>query len=462
MESSEGSGSFGNTSQTDESIDIAEAKVVASETCDLKMKLLITRKPSDAGSLPSTPKGAGNLQCSSPYGLRHTVDRRQREAAARLGTPQIPSKFSTPKSQKKTIPPPTYEVQLEMRESGLPKLRFKRTDSNSTVAMTSGDRVEDSPTMSCTRKAEDGLFGETWCNKHIKLESGCASPRLRSSYNTPGKSSLQTLICQSYTPKRCTSTTASPTQADAASPWTPSPKYKEKNGSDVINWPRKKKASAVKAANMPKGDHISSTPSADEGSLEQDAIKASPLNDFVFDGISKLQEHSPIIEWKGKSEIGAMTLKSRKRCFEFFSPSKEAQPSSKRSCISSNAVEDLEECVVSSSRSLSSNLSSSQQSSCEDEVFKIAVITPPAKVPKSSLSASGLFSLTQSPMLFKGKTPSSKRKMQDCESQQSTPEQKRPTLQSINPDDSPFSSAPQKRSISRTYTRKNLSTTHLL
>lgn len=157
-----------------------------------------------------------------------------------------------------------------------------------------------------------------------------------------------------------------------------------------------------------------------------------------------------------------MTLKSRKRCFEFFSPSKEAQPSSKRSCISSNAVEDLEECVVSSSRSLSSNLSSSQQSSCEDEVFKIAVITPPAKVPKSSLSASGLFSLTQSPMLFKGKTPSSKRKMQDCESQQSTPEQKRPTLQSINPDDSPFSSAPQRRSISRTYTRKNLSTTHLL
>ncbi|XP_077328241.1 treslin [Lithobates pipiens] len=458
LETSEGSGSVGNTSQTDESIDIAEAKVVASETCDLKMKLLITRKPSDAGSLPSTPKGTGNIQCNSPYGLRHTVDRRQREAEARLGTPQMPSKFSTPKSQKKTIPPPTYEVQLEMRESGLPTLRFKRTDSNSTVAMTSGVRVEDSPTTSCTRKAEDGLFGETWCNKHIKLEAGCASPRLRSSYNTPGKSSLQTLICQSYTPKRCASTTASPTQADAASPWTPSPKYKEKNGSDIINWPRKKKASAVKAANVPKGDHISSTPSTEEGSLEQDAIKASPLNDFVFDGISKLQEHSPVIDWKGKSEIGAMTLKSRKRCFELFSPSKEAQPSSKRSCISSNAVEDLEECVISSSRSLSSNLSSSQQSSCEDEVFKIAVITPPAKVPKSSLSASGLFSLTQSPMLFKGKTPSSKRKMQDLESQQSTPEQKRPTLQSINPDDSPFSTAPPKRSISRTYTRKNLNT----
>ncbi|CAI9573006.1 unnamed protein product [Staurois parvus] len=300
------------------------------------------------------------------------------------------------------------------------------------------------------------FLGETWCSKHIKLESGCASPRLRSSYNTPGKSSLQTLICQSYTPKRCASNTASPTQADAASPWTPSPKYKEKNGNDINNWPRKKKASAVKGANVPKGDHISSTPSAEEGSLEQDANKISPLNDFVFDGVSKLQEHSPVIDWKGKSEIGAMTVKSRKRCFDLFSPSKETQSSSKRSCISSGAVEDLEECV-SSSQSRSSNLSSSQQSSCEDEVFNVAVITPPTKVPKNSLSASGLFSLTQSPMLFK-RTPSSKRKLRDCESQQSTPEQKRPALQSGNPDDSPFSSAPSKRTISRTYTRKKLIT----
>ncbi|KAM5170391.1 treslin [Mantella aurantiaca] len=458
LESTEGSGSFENTSQTDESIDIAEAKIVPTETCDLKMKLLITRKNSDAGSLPSTPKGTGNLQCASPYGLRHTVDRRQREAAARLGTPQIPSKFLTPKSQKKTIPPPTYEVQLEMRESGLPKLRFKRTDSNSTVDMTSEVKIEGSPTLPCTRKAEEGPFGETWCNKHMmKLESGCASPRLRSSYNTPGKSSLQTLICQSYTPKRCASNTASPTQAEAASPWTPSPKYKENNGSDVINnWPRRKKASSVKAAKVPKEDHTVSTPT--EGSLEQDANKPSPLNDFVFDGISKLQEHSPVIDWKGKNEVGAMTLKTRKRCFELFSPSKEFQQSSKRSCISSNAVEDLEECVISSSQSLSSNLSTSQQSSCEDDVFNIAVITPPIKIPKKSLSASGLLSLTQSPMLFKGKTPSSKRKLQDCESQQSTPEQKRPALQSMNPEDSPFSSAAAKRSISRTYARKKLIT----
>ncbi|XP_072255231.1 treslin [Pyxicephalus adspersus] len=458
LESSRGSGSFTNTSQTDESIDIAEAKVVPTETCDLKMKLLITRKPSDASSLPGTPKGTGNLECASPYGLRHTVDRRQREAAARLGTPQIPSKFSTPKSQKKTVLLPTYEVQLEMRESGLPKLRFKRTDSNSTIDMTSGVRVEGSPLVPSTRK-EDGPLGETWCNKHnMKLESGCSSPRLRSSYNTPGKSSLQTLICQSYTPKRCTSNTASPTQAEAASPWTPSPKYKDKNGSDVINnWPRKKKASAVKVGKIQKDknqDHVVCTPTAEEEVLEQDTNKPSPLNDFVFDGISRLQENSPVISWKGSSEIETISFKSRKRGFEIFTPSKEAQPSSKRSCLISG--EDLEECIVSSS--LSSDLSLSHPSSTEDDVFSIAVITPPAKIPKNSLSASGLLTLTQSPMLFKGKTPSSKRKMQDCESPQSTPKQKRQAHQSSNPDDSPFSSSAPRPTISRTYTRKKLIT----
>ncbi|XP_063781854.1 treslin isoform X2 [Pseudophryne corroboree] len=460
LESSQDSECFANNSQTDESIDISEAKVVSTETSDLKMKILIKRKSSDTGlmsRLQSTPGDAGNVQCTSPYGLRFTVDRRQREAAARLGTPQIPAKFSTPKSQKKMSSPAFYEVQLEMQDSGLPKLRFKRTDSNHSV-MGSQTRIEESPSLSRNRKGDESPFRETWCNKHgMKLESPC----LRSSHNTPGKT--QTFICQSYTPSRCSSNTASPMQADAASPWTPSPKYKDKNGSDLINnWPRRKKASAVKATNVLKGerkqDDTSSAPSTDEGSLEQEVNKTSPLLDLMVDeGVSKLLELSPVLELEGKREIGTMAYKCRKRCFDLLSPTKETQSSSKRSCTLSSAY-DVKEFVVSTSQSLSSNLDSSQQSSCEDEVFNISGFTPPNKLLKNSLSASGLLSLTQSPMLFKGKTPSSKRKLQDGEPQHDAPEMKRPALHPANLDDSPFSNAAPRRTISRTYTRKKLIT----
>ncbi|KAM9313269.1 treslin [Gastrophryne carolinensis] len=457
LESSEGSESLENTSQTDESIDIAEATVVPTATSDLKMKLLITRKPSDSGllnSLPTTPRGVGSPRCTSPYGLRHTIDRRQREAAARLGTPKIPTKFSTPKSQKKD-PPPSYEVHLEMKESGLPTLRFKRTDSSSTVDLANRTRIEESPTVSRTKKGDEGTFGELWCNRHVmKLDSGGLSPCLRSAHNTPGKSGLQTFICQSYTPKRCASNAASPTQGDGACPWTPSPKFNDKNGSDINTWPRKKKASVL-TTNVIKANKIQEYAGGAEESQEL-VNKASPLNEFLLDGVTKLIDSSPVIDWKGKGNIGTRTLNSRKRCFDFLSPSKEALPTSKRSCKISSAAEDLEE-VVSSSQSLSSNLSSSQQSSCEDDVFSIAVLTPPARGPKSTLSATGLLSLTHSPMLFKGRTPSSKRKAQGLESQ-GTPEQKRPILQTVNPDDSPFGKADPKHTINRTYSRKKLIT----
>ncbi|XP_056427899.1 treslin [Hyla sarda] len=460
LESSEDTESFVNTSQTDESIDITDAKVVPTESCDLKMKVLIKRKSSDVSllnHLPTTPKGGGDAVCTSPYGLRCTVDRRQREAAARLGTPQIPAKFSTPKSHRKLNPPPVYEVELEMQASGLPKLRFKRTDSNSTIDMGTLPRTPNGPP---SKKGNESPFGEMWCNKHaMKLESACASPCIRSSHSTPGKSGLQALICQTYTPKRSSSSTASPSQAEAVSPWTPSPKYKDKNGRDVFNnWPRKKKAFSVKSAYVPRQeknqDYAGSAPSGEEG-VEPDINKASPLGDLIVEGVSKLLDQSPVLEWKGKTEIGAMPFKSRKRPFDLLSPTKD-DPSAKRSCTLSGPCEELEECVVSSS-TRSSDLSSSQQSFCEDEVFTISAFTPPNKVVKNTLSASGLLALTHSPMLFKGKTPS-KRKKQDGESQSSTPELKRPAHQAASIEDSPFSQVSEKRTISRTYTRKKLIT----
>ncbi|XP_077119587.1 treslin isoform X1 [Ranitomeya variabilis] len=457
LESSEGTESVINSSQTDESIDITEAKVVPSESCDLKMKVLYKRKSSDGGlmnHLPTTPKGGGDLTCTSPYGLRCTVDRRQREAAARLGTPQIPAKFTTPKSQRKLNPPPVYEVELEMQASGLPKLRFKRTDSSSTVDL---GTLPKSPNRSQSKKGNESPFGEMWCNKHaMKLEPACSSPCLRSSHNTPGKSGLQTLICHTYTPKRSSSSTASPSQAEAVSPWTPSPKYKDKNGSDVINnWPRKKKAFPMKSHLLRQEknpDYSCSAPSRDEGSQEHDINKASPFGDLIVDGVSRLLEQSPVLEWKGRTDIGAMSFKSRKRSFNFMSPTKE-EPSSKRSCTLSAPCENMEECVPSSDMSLS------QESSCEDDVFNIAAFTSPNKVVRNSLSSSGLLALTQSPMLFKGKTPLSKREKQDCDSQNSTPEVKTPDYLSINMEDSsPFSQVSAKRPVSRAYTRKKLIT----
>ncbi|KAG8575268.1 hypothetical protein GDO81_009497 [Engystomops pustulosus] len=462
LESSAGTESLVNTSQTDESIDITEAVVVPTESSDLKMKLLIKRKSSDAGllnRLPTTPKGGGDSACSSPYGLRCTVDRRQREAEARLGTPQIPAKFSTPKSQKKPNPPPVYEVELEMQASGLPKLRFKRTDSSSHIDMDIMPKSTDSPRGPRGKKGNESPFGETWCNKHaMKLEPTCASPCLRSSHNTPGKSGLQTLICQTYTPKRCSSSTASPSQAEAVSPWTPSPKYKDKNGSDVINnWPRKKKAFPVKPTSILRQEKNQDCAPGEEGAPEHEGDKASPFRDLMVEGVSKLLEQSPVLEWQGKTEIGAMSFQSRKRCFDFLSPTKD-EPISKRSCILSDVFEDTEECVASSSQTLSSDVSCSQPSSCDDEVFNISAFTPPNKVLKNSLSTSGLLALTRSPMLFQGKTPSSKRKKKECESQSNTPEMKRSAHELPGTEDSPFSNVPGKRTISRTYTRKKLIT----
>ncbi|KAM4749034.1 treslin [Rhinophrynus dorsalis] len=475
--------SFVSSSQTEESIDISEAVVVPTENSELKMKVLITRKTSECSlsCLSTTPKGVRNISSTS-YGLRCTPDRRQREAEARLGIPEMPATFSTPKSHQRKLSPvtSTYEVELEMQASGLPKLRFKRTDSSSTVD--SMHRIE-SPNVSKKRKGNESPFSEKWCNKHaLKLDSACVSPScLRSSHNTPGKSGLQTFICQSYTPNRCFSSASSPSHTDMGVPWTPSPKHKEKICSEVINnWPRRKKASALNT-NPLRGeknqDYTDGVPSAEEvgdQAVSENKKQASPVDEFELDGVSKLLEQSPVIEWQGKSDKGTFGLKCRKRTFDLVSPTKETQHYYKRACTVSlqhgdinlvtqnDSKEDTEIC--SSSKSLSSTFNSLQPSSCDDEVFNISGFTPPSKVLRNSLSASGLLSLTQSPMLYQGKTPSSKRKetdrMQDTFSEETdivTPKLKRQALQASD-SDSPFSKTVPLRTISRTYARKKLIT----
>ncbi|KAM8974115.1 treslin [Pelodytes ibericus] len=457
--STENSESLVSSSQTEESIDITDAKVVPAETSELKMKVLITRKSSDCiikSNLPTTPTCVGNVFCHSPYGLRCTPDRRQREAAARLETLQNPTQFSTPKSHQSVNPLviPTYEVELEMQASGLPKLRFKRTDSSSTVDM-------DSPRIAKKRKVDDG---ERWCTKHpAKVEPACASPScLRTSHTTPGKCSLQTFICQSYTPNRGATNAESPSQLEVPVPWTPSPKLKEKNGSDVINkWPRRKKASGLHTNVFKEEknlDYIDLPPVEEDVAIsEQDVNKVSYLEEFGLEGISKLQEKSPVLKWQGTSDAGSLRLNSRKRGLDLVSPTKETEHYIKRACTNReiSLVTDGTE-ISSSSQSLSSHVISSPQSSCEDEVFNISGVTPPNKALKHSLSVSGLLSLTQSPMLYQGKTPLSKREMQDDEANQGTPKLKRQAFQTSDSDDSPLRQATPVRPIHRTYTRKKL------
>ncbi|KAG8440659.1 hypothetical protein GDO86_006415 [Hymenochirus boettgeri] len=467
LDSQETSESFMNGSQTEESIDISEARVVSTESTELKMKVLITRKPcsSDADCLPTTPKCLGNMYSSSlAYGLRCTPDRRQREAAARLGNTVIPAKFSTPKSNHNIISQavPTYEVELEMQDSGLPKLRFKRTDSSSTVDMDINRK--ESPNVSRKRKGGESPFNEKWCGKHpMKIESTCISPSfVRSAHCTPGKSGLQTFICQSYTPKRYVSAVASPSHQLGVS-WTPSPKHKDKISTDVINsWPRKKKASSLNT-NVLKGeknsDYTNSLPPTEEEG-----------GDFELEGISKLLEKSPVIGWQGKADTGTFGLRSRKRVFNLVSPTKETEHSIKRLCTvnrhedigtvshRNKSIEETE--IFTSDQSLSSTLSSSQHSTF-DETFNSG-FTPPNKLLKTPLSASGLMSLTQSPLLYKGKKPLSKQRrgIQDVFSDVDCDQEMQKLEGKANPasgcDDSPFSKAVSVGSVRKTYSRKKL------
>ncbi|KAM4675928.1 treslin [Discoglossus pictus] len=469
LESTQTSESFVSSSQTEESIEIAEAKVVPGEASGLKIKVSITRKPSQ-DCLPVSSKSMTKVLSASSYGLRSTPDRQQREAAARIGTPELPAKFSTPKSKRSIIPPvmPTYEVELEMQASGLPKLRIKRTDSSSKMNVDTVKRTE-SPLVSKKRKEDESPFAEKWCNKHALKDPSCVSPCMRSSCNTPGKSGVQMYICQSYTPNRCSSNTVSPCHSDVGAHWTPSPKHKDA----INNWPRRKKASTINTTSVLRGDknpdYTDSMPSTEvDGISELERNKVSSLEEFGLDGVYKLQDKSPVIEWQDKGNGGNFGLKSRKRCIDFVSPTEETLHYIKRKCTVGRDSEDMENITLQnhigkeaeihcSSKSSSSYINSSQQS--DDDVFNFSGFTPPSKTLKNSLSASGLFALTQSPMLYRGKTPSSKRKeMDDNESVHSTPTLKRPSHHTADSDNSPFSKAVSGGTLNRTYTRKKLTT----
>lgn len=288
---------------------------------------------------PPLPKSA------PAYSLRCTADRRQREAAARMGNPELPAKFSTPKSHCKapSASPPTYEVELEMQASGLPKLRIKKINSCSAL--------EVQPEASASKpKGGESPFGDlatASCSKHPgKLAAACVSPScFRAFHSTPGKGGGQTYICQSCTPTSCASNATSPSPLEAEVPQTPSPKLKGKSTPDAIkDWPRRRRA-AGSTANAGSGRNEKNADERRMSAGREGEVKVlercssrviSVLGEFELEGICRLQDQASPPDSDPRAEesfvVGTFGLKSRKRTFTSLSPEKEENHEAKRTC----------------------------------------------------------------------------------------------------------------------------------
>ncbi|OPJ70461.1 treslin [Patagioenas fasciata monilis] len=460
--------SFQGGSQT-VSDDLEPRTLLREEYVGLKAPSLKRHSRFAPNTSPPAPKPA------SAYSLRCTADRRQREAAARMGNPQLINKFSTPKSHCKLplVSPPTYEVELEMQASGLPKLRIKKIGSCSSL--------EVQPEASASKpKGGESPFGDlamTWCSKHPgKPAAACVSPScFRSFHSTPGKGGGQTYICQSYTPTSCASNTTSPSALEAGVPWTPSPKQKGKTTPDAINdWPRRKRA-AGRTANVSCGqteknaDEQKRMSTGGEGEvkiLEHCSSKVTnTLGEFGLEGIYRLQDlaspsDSDLMAVEDFA-MGAFGLKSRKRVLTYLSPEKEENRDPKRSCTDrcNWDLTGFSTDESSRSKSMMDSLPPEKPGACvlitperyscvgDDDVFLLSGSTPPLK---STLSANSLLALTQSPLLCQGQTPPSRRKRlqeEETDAFQITADQEL----------SPFRiMAARKHPLSRTYSRKKL------
>ncbi|XP_078097433.1 treslin [Mustelus asterias] len=479
-------------SQAEESSDISQVRLIQSESSGLKMKFAVLRRESDssvsnsvdAAKFPSIPDK------STTYEFRWTPDRRQRLAAAQQQIPEFPRKISTPKGRN-WPPMPTYEVELEMQDSGLPKLRFKRTNSGSVFSPQlehSVIKISDSPSVCVKKSGCESPLGERnaqWCVKHSgKTEGGHISPSFcfHSSHNTPAKATprkggVQTYICQSYTPTQCSSNTSSPSQADLGLvPWTPSPTHKirpSQTPDAIKNWPRRKKAATTPLGGKWQKGYTAAMQKEDNFYTEHYSNKAVSLEEIGMEGVSRLQDHSPTIEWDRRfpaSPEEKFGLRSRKRGRSFISPTsedeKEAQKRRKSNFIAPFSETEFAEEEVQKEQSPPGSFSPCKiftwQHSLEDEVVfdSPAVASPSCKV-KSTLSASSLLALTQSPLLYAGTTSAKKRPgtkdvMHEDMQTDSFASKGKAIVGDTDQDCSPFTKAPVRRCITKTYSRKKL------
>ncbi|XP_040825511.1 treslin-like isoform X1 [Ochotona curzoniae] len=399
----------------------------------------------DPGAPPTLPS-SGPCSLTSCYGLRCTADRRQRQAIAHEQQPQASAKHL-----EAAASPQAFEVELEMQASGLPKLRIKKMEPGSLLEAESLRKEE----SALGEESSGPSVPRTSRSSHKPESTYMSPPCLRPSHSTPGKGGGQTYICQSCTPTHCPSSTPSPFQTDVGVPWTPSPKHSGKTTPDTIkDWPRRKRAvdcsTGTSAGRSEVGAEIPGglllpEPEGKGRGVELSPHRTSILGDFELEGVCQLPDQSPPGDSMPKAEEaaswGQFGLGSRKR---LLSAEEEVEYETKRVCAGSRGDSVLgqreERSPACSGRLL--------PSTGDDEVFVTGSTPPPCYTTRSCLSASGLQALTQSPLLFQGKTSSSQaRDTRDEDSDVFLSTAK----------DSPSSQAfSRRRPIGRTYTRKKL------
>lgn len=403
-----------STTTEDESIDISEASVVKTQLVGgIKMNIAFSRKSSEVFEFKGKHATPTQATPSRSYGFRQTPDRQQREAEARLGNSSGTLKFSTPRARKtgcgkeSSGPPPlTYEVEMEIQSSGLPKLKLRRIDSFSAGDVpNSASKTKASHLMHRNMsnvKAPQNDSPLAQCSRH--REFVCMSPSLCSrgtpAKNTPGKS-VQTYICQSMTPTRYPTSNQSP----LASPLTPSPQSRGRSTPENLNsWPRKKRA----RIDTHKEQVIRGVPLLEKKILEDPELEGV----FCIQGVEELEKmNTPV----GQRKLGRSSLVMDHQC-------------SPEGMDWADTV--AQDCDVGDT--------------VKSELLWMSrkVDTPQGPKVKKQVSVSGIFALTQSPMLYKKSTVTNEATQFDGSKSEL--------------DVSPFCKPSRRRTPSRTYSRKKL------
>lgn len=264
---------------------------------------------------PGTPLSPPSSGPSSP------LSDRRRPLERLLASPPLPGAPGSPQ---------TYEVELEMPASGLPKLRIKKVDASSWSEAEPPRRDEG---------ACPGLSMSSGKAETAYLSPPCQRP----SHSTPGKGGGQTYICRSCTPTHCPSSTPCPSQTDGGVPWTPSPKHSGKTTPDSIKgWPRRKRAvggslgpavgRAAPATDL-SGCVSPLRPQGEEPGFSLGIRRTPFLGDFELEGVCQLPDQSPprdsVTEAEEAFSGGQFGLGSRKR---LLSAKEEAEHPAKRTC----------------------------------------------------------------------------------------------------------------------------------
>ncbi|XP_070686769.1 treslin [Pempheris klunzingeri] len=434
---------FNSASTDDDSMDIVDASVVKTQfSGGLKMNIIFSRKPSKSSEdsllkdVSPKPRVPPQGTPGRSYGFRQTPDRQQREAAARLGYGNEAPRFSTPRGLARpgrqrgisTPNPLTYQVEMEMQTSGLPKLKIIRTDS-----MNAGDLASDGGPRSGTQSPSVGVKPSplesplALFSKH--RDPGCVSPSLCThvtpAKSTPGKGgSVQTYICQSYTPTRHPAGTMSPIATADTIPLTPSPQSVGKVTPDNLNsWPRKKRAQV--------------------GGKDKDrCLKGPPVLMELLEeaelGVSRLQDTEDTEE-PTNNKAASLALTSKQ------SPSVGADAS---------PVSPLEDLYWMEKLAQQADCADPQRVE-EEMMWAIgngdvkSLATPPSSKVRKPVTASGILALTHSPLLFKGKAGSARKRTFKDEAASGKTESEDVEL-------SPFSQPINRSNAGRTYTRKRL------